>query len=729
MAYSLSPWLKPRFFITGTNRPLAGGLMYTYKAGTTDPATTYSDDAGTTNTNPIQLDSDGQCNLYLDDYVSYRFILKNSAGVTQFDKDRVSSVGSSTVQSVANIAALRLISSSTISSAQTQGYTTVGDGGSNLFVWSSSSTAADNSINVIKPTAVSGAGRWLSATKTLKLEQCGCNGNGVFNNSTALANAATVAVSDGLHLVGSTAKTYLISGSDVNLRNVSFDFTESTVSMSGGYKLLIGGTATASDNKTQRLGIVTRSGGATSTPTVRVMGAKDQDIHIRVVDFLQLYADTSTGNAGPDYSIAYSTFYINKVDKLELTNNAGTPNSSVQWINENTFFIKRILELYINGTYSHNNNIFQSGTFEGASIINIDVGNSNIFHDIRFEGTPSVTFGSATWANKIFQSWESNQYIGMEYECKEVTITDNGEANFVRKTGHTQQIRTPIVDINSTTCLTFSNVNGATNFARSPNLTTLRNVDVQRYAIDRFQRANNRMVFDCPLIGVFKGDSIQFQASHSLFRPHVQLYDANKNLITNENIDPATYKYIRASAGFVWDGVNKYVHSTDVSEKFLTIKSSDVAYITFDIMSGGASAGLPFDYLSVILATYRHGSGVFARADRQVTCNAATPTTPLLGFASELGTQVAKTTVNGNWQCVFALDTTLSVAGNGTDIMITVTTVTGITSGDVIGIQLDSGAAHWTTVNGAPVGNVVTLAVALPNNAAIGSRVVVNRWA
>ena len=58
MSYSLSPWLKPRFFITGTNRPLAGGLMYTYKAGTTDPATTYSNDTGTENTNPIVLDSD-----------------------------------------------------------------------------------------------------------------------------------------------------------------------------------------------------------------------------------------------------------------------------------------------------------------------------------------------------------------------------------------------------------------------------------------------------------------------------------------------------------------------------------------------------------------------------------------------------------------------------------------------------------------------------------------------
>jgi hypothetical protein len=728
MAYSLSPWLKPRFFITGTNRPLAGGLMYTYKAGTTDNATTYSDDAGTPNTNPIVLDSDGQCDLFLDDAVSYRIILKNSAGVTQFDKDRIASLGSTQVQSFNSIAALRLRSGTTIANAaKTLGYS-VGDGGSNLFVWSSASTAADNSINVIKPTAVSGAGRWLSATKTLKLEQCGCNGDGVFNNSTALANAATVAVSDGLHLVGSTAKTYLISGSDVNLRNVSFDFTESNVSLSGGYKLLIGGTATSQDNKTQRLGIVTRSGGATSTPTVRVMGAKDQDIHIRVCDFLQLYADTSTGNAGPDYSIAYSTFYINKVDKLELTNNAATPNSATQWINENTFFLKRCISLYINGTYPHNNNIFHAGTFEGASIINIDVGNSNILHDIRFEGTPSVTFGTGTWGNKIYQSWSSNPHADMEYECKEVTVIDNGEGNFVRKLAHGQQIRTPIISINSTTCLTFSNVAGATNFARSPNFTTLRNVDVQRYGIDQFQRNSNRIVFDCPLIQVFVGDSIQFQASHALFRPHVQIYDANKVQITNENVDPATYKYIRANSGFVWNGVSKYFHSTDVSEKYLTIKSSDVAYIKFDIMSGGASSGLPFDYLSVILATYRHGAGVFACADRQVTCNAATPTTPVIGWASELGTQVAKTTVTGNWNCTFAFATTLSVAGVATDLTVTLSSVTGITSGDVIGIQLDSGAAHWTTVNGAPVGNVVTLTVALPSNATIGKLVVLNRW-
>jgi len=178
MAYSLSPWLKPRFFITGTNRPLAGGLMYTYKAGTTDPATTYSDDAGTTNTNPIEFDSDGQCDLFLDDAVSYRIILKNSAGVTQFDKDRIASLGYTQVQSFNSIAALRLRSGTTIANAaKTLGYYAAGDGGGNSFYWDSTSTATDNGSTVIKPTAVSGAGRWLSINNTASLKQLGVVGN------------------------------------------------------------------------------------------------------------------------------------------------------------------------------------------------------------------------------------------------------------------------------------------------------------------------------------------------------------------------------------------------------------------------------------------------------------------------------------------------------------------------------------------------------------------------
>ena len=180
MTYSLSPWLKPRFFITGTNRPLAGGLMYTYEAGTTTNATTYSDDSGTPNTNPIVLNSDGECNLYLDNDVIYRIILKNAAGVTQFDKDNIAGNGAkdAAVLSFENVANLRLaIGNDREPTAQTSGYYNAGDGGGNSFYWDGTSSATHNGSTVIKPTAVSGAGRWLAINNKASLLQRGAIGN------------------------------------------------------------------------------------------------------------------------------------------------------------------------------------------------------------------------------------------------------------------------------------------------------------------------------------------------------------------------------------------------------------------------------------------------------------------------------------------------------------------------------------------------------------------------
>ena len=226
MAYSLSPWLKPRFFITGTNRPLAGGLMYTYKAGTTDPATTYSNDTGTTNTNPIVLDSDGQCDLFLDDAVSYRIILKNSAGVTQFDKDRIASLGSTQVQSFNSIAALRLRSGTTIANAaKTLGYYSAGDGGGNSFYWDSTSTATDNAGTVIKPTAVSGAGRWLAVdTSHITPEIFGAKGDGS-EVSLKMQAAANYCASNSLKLYLKPESSYYVATPLVVNCNVDGNFS------------------------------------------------------------------------------------------------------------------------------------------------------------------------------------------------------------------------------------------------------------------------------------------------------------------------------------------------------------------------------------------------------------------------------------------------------------------------------------------------------------------------
>ena len=95
MSYSLSPLLKPRFFVNSTNKPLFGGKLFTYYSGTTTLAVSYSDGEGTENTNPIILDVNGECNLYLDDDIAYRLILKDANNVVYFDRDNLYSIGSS----------------------------------------------------------------------------------------------------------------------------------------------------------------------------------------------------------------------------------------------------------------------------------------------------------------------------------------------------------------------------------------------------------------------------------------------------------------------------------------------------------------------------------------------------------------------------------------------------------------------------------------------------------
>jgi len=68
-------------------------------------------------------------------------------------------------------------------------------------------------------------------------------------------------------------------------------------------------------------------------------------------------------------------------------------------------------------------------------------------------------------------------------------------------------------------------------------------------------------------------------------------------------------------------------------------------------------------------------------------------------------------------------ETTLSAAASDGASTITVDSITGISTTYNIGVQVDDGTVHWTTVNGAPSGYVVTLTAALDDSAAAGNAV------
>lgn len=72
-------------------RPLVGGKLYTYKAGTSTPAPTYRNSAGTElNENPISLNERGECVCFLRDGSKYKFVLKDALDNTIWEQDNVS---------------------------------------------------------------------------------------------------------------------------------------------------------------------------------------------------------------------------------------------------------------------------------------------------------------------------------------------------------------------------------------------------------------------------------------------------------------------------------------------------------------------------------------------------------------------------------------------------------------------------------------------------------------
>lgn len=84
---STAPYLH---FHDNDGRPLSGGFLSTFIAGTTTPLETYKDATGNTpNTNPIILDFRGEASVWLDITRSYKFVLRDRTGALIWTQDNV----------------------------------------------------------------------------------------------------------------------------------------------------------------------------------------------------------------------------------------------------------------------------------------------------------------------------------------------------------------------------------------------------------------------------------------------------------------------------------------------------------------------------------------------------------------------------------------------------------------------------------------------------------------
>lgn len=86
---SLTPTPKQQFFDSSGNA-LVAGKVYTYAGGTTTPIATYTSQSATSaNTNPIILDAQGRCEIWLQPTLAYKYVVADANDVVQYTVDNI----------------------------------------------------------------------------------------------------------------------------------------------------------------------------------------------------------------------------------------------------------------------------------------------------------------------------------------------------------------------------------------------------------------------------------------------------------------------------------------------------------------------------------------------------------------------------------------------------------------------------------------------------------------
>src|SRR5690606_21665872 len=270
----------------------------------------------------------------------------------------------------------------------------------------------------------------------LDIKYFGAKCDGIQDDSDFIEKAVEYARANKLKLVGNDVIRLTRS---VDLRCVELDILGEIELDYDGVGIVIGGYYSAEYNPNQRINYVYRKGGNSldtrEKPTIRISGSMRHNIEIIRTNYVQLYADTDSGSYEAN-ACAYSNYYFNRINIIDLYSNPDTDGSTVQWITENSFYLNNTKAVLIDGTYDHNHNKFYNGAFEGAgALIDIVKGNSNYFYGLRVEGDLTINFGELAQSNTVIQSftYRNRGDYGKPFLVNNVTVNDLGRGNLVYK--------------------------------------------------------------------------------------------------------------------------------------------------------------------------------------------------------------------------------------------------------------------------------------------------------
>lgn len=701
MANYLNPF-SGRQFIDASGTPYSGAKLFIYQAGTSTKITTYKDSAGaSSHTNPIVLNSKGEP--------------ADGAGASQ-------PIWQSSLYAVKLVLAPANDTDPPASSISTwdniSGINNIGD-----LIDQRSDTGAvaftlheyheNRAINLmtdfIPSNLHAGIEDGTNATDLSAYVQAAADA--------ALANDWTLEAEGGTYLLNDTVDLRFIR---LKMDNAIFSINHADVG------IRLGGNASSGNNPRQDFGSATRVGGVTATPTIRATGVKGQVISVEYTDYFQVYADTAAAERDNSYSCGYSSFYLKYCVKLELQSNpdnaGGAANSdvggTVQWINENQFYLNRTTTLILDGTYQHNHNKFYAGTFEVASTININYGRDNRIYGARFEtGSTTITFGTNSSRNVIVNTYDDSEFNPSTPDSPVTsgTITDNGTQNAVID-DFRLYYWTETVAVADTTDVVFGNESGATS-TRQPYLQCVQGT------------TGNTSIMESDYLPVRSGDYMRWYAEGEddgdtvYYRPYIRFYDKDTNELTPLS-SWVSGSMTTASGTVVTTGTGV---SSAISRITDTAISGDAVFckVGWRASTSQLANGLArrlFIRMSTKEPPLDASMNNLARSAvvRVVTGS------PTKGFAP-LGYKVTKSDGNEQYTCLLSLSTTSTSAKVATDTAVDATSVTGVAAGDIVGINQDDRTTHWTTVSSVAV-NVVNLTNALTAGSASGSRIVFVRW-
>lgn len=517
--------------------------------------------------------------------------------------------------------------------------------------------------------------------------------------------------------------------SQVDLRGLVVHGSQSLIwADHDGVGIILGGNASKGSNPDQDINTVERSPGrVTTSPTVKVVGAKGQRIWVKYTDWLQVWAEKTLPEDqavnDPDRSSAYSSFYINWAPKITIE----APSANGGWINENDFYLNRCTDLTIQGSTSfrHNHNRVWGGTFENAASITINRGADNKFYNMRFEGGPTlINFGTNSERNVIINTWAGSEFGGWPDDpLVNGTITDNGgPGNIV--IDENQMYRDSVV-------VASSDINDVVlNFTlASSGISTTRGRTLQKVT-----GPGGGAVCLSDYMPVTAEDHYFFEWRDEIagtvpkYRPFFEFFDKDMKPVANaagfvssSNINVVDMNEVRSGSGLITGQFGRVTKTAEAGAVFMRVGARASA----GELGLATAKRLSVTLFTLMKTTKKSDRGSLFKSYKSLPYMVSGK--PTEGFA-QLGFEAKNSNFTAVYHCTSVSDTTLQAAAASGATTITVTDVAQFTAGDVLGINTDNGETFWTAVSGTPAGNVVTLAAALNAAAASGSRVIRNRW-